>query len=43
MSLEELKDLLVKVSHGQRDAAIAVAELLHSLLEKAEKPKKAAK
>lgn len=44
MSLEELKDLMLKVSMGRRDAADQVAELLHSLLEKsAEKPKKAAK
>lgn len=44
MTLEELKDLMLKVSMGRRDAADQVAELLFSLLKKqAEKPKKAIK
>jgi hypothetical protein len=44
MSLEELKELILRVGMGRRDAAEELAELLHSLLQKtAEKPKKAVK
>lgn len=48
MSLDDLKELLVKVSHGRRDAAEELAERLFPLLEMLEKkvepkPKKAAK
>jgi hypothetical protein len=32
MTLEELKDLMLKVSMGRRDAAEQVAELLHLLM-----------
>jgi hypothetical protein len=49
MSIEDLKDLLFKISQGRRDSAEQLAELLHPLLfpavpeEEPAKPKKAAK
>ncbi len=44
MSLEELKELILRVGMGRRDAAEELAELLYSLLQKpVEKAKKAAK